>query len=79
MGSRTGLRVVLWRKKAQFDDGTGTLDALAQAVSQRLGAAAPVNRKSEGRLYERLLREQFEDPDLILTNAGMWAAGRIAA
>jgi len=26
-----------------------------------------------------LLREQYKDPDLILDNAGMWTAKRIAA
>jgi asparagine synthase (glutamine-hydrolysing) len=69
---------LVWRKKAQFDEGSGTVDALNQALSQLLGVTAPLDRESEGRLYERLLREQYEDPDLILDNAGMWTASRIA-
>lgn len=69
---------VLWRKKAQFDEGSGTVDALNRALSRHLGVSSPVGRESEGRLYERLLREHYEDPDLILNNAGMWTANRIA-
>lgn len=70
---------LVWRKKAQFDEGSGTIDVLNQALSQRLGQTPPIDRDSEGRLYERLLREQYQDPDLILKNAGMWTGNRIAA
>jgi len=70
---------VVWRKKAQFDEGTGTVDVLNQALSRLVGVTPPIDRESEGRLYERLLREQYEDPDLILENAGMWTVNRIAA
>ncbi len=70
---------VVWRKKAQFDEGSGTIDVLNQALSQLLGQMPPIDRDSEGRLYERLLREQYQDPDLILENAGMWTGNRIAA
>jgi len=69
---------LVWRKKAQFDEGSGTVDVLSQALSRLAGVTPPVDRESEGRLYERLLREQYEDPDLILENAGMWAAKRVA-
>lgn len=70
---------VVWRKKAQFDEGSGTIDVLNQALSQLLGVTPPIDRDSEGRLYERLLREQYQDPDLILENAGKWTGNRIAA
>ena len=70
---------VVWRKKAQFDEGSGTVDVLNHALSRLLGVTPPINRESEGRLYESLLREQYEDPDLILENAGMWTGNRIAA
>jgi len=69
---------LVWRKKAQFDEGSGTVDTLDQALSQLAGMAAPIDRAREGRLYERLLREQYRDPDLILANAGMWTAHRVA-
>ena len=68
---------VLWRKKAQFDEGSGTVEVLEHALSRLAGVTAPVDRESEGRLYERVLRRQYEDPDLILANAGMWTAGRV--
>ena len=69
---------VVWRKKAQFDEGSGTVDTLNQALSRLVGVAPPVDRETEGRLYERLLREQYDDPNLILENAGMWATNRVA-
>ncbi len=69
---------LVWRKKAQFDEGSGTVDALNQALAQHAGVTPPVDRSREAKLYERLLREQYEDPDLILENAGMWTAGRVA-
>lgn len=69
---------LVWRKKAQFDEGSGTVDALDQALSGLAGVEQHVDRETEGRLYERLLREQYDDPDLILENAGMWTADRIA-
>ena len=70
---------LVWRKKAQFDEGSGTAGALEQALSRLLGVKPPIDPKRERRLYERLLREQYEDPDLILGNAGMWSAERIVA
>ncbi len=68
---------LVWRRKAQFDEGSGTVDVLNEALSRRLGLTPPVDRESEGGLYERILRDQYEDPDLILENAGMWSAGRV--
>ncbi|NQV81781.1 MAG: asparagine synthetase B, partial [Alphaproteobacteria bacterium] len=70
---------LVWRKKAQFDEGTGTVDILDQALSRLAGISTPVDRDTEGRLYEQLLRAQYEEPDLILENAGMWTAGRVSA
>lgn len=70
---------LIWRKKAQFDEGTGTVAVLDQALSRLSGVTLPVDRQTEGKLYERLLREQYEDPDLILDCAGMWTADRVKA
>lgn len=69
---------LIWRKKAQFDEGSGTVDAVGQALSGLLDKAPPFDRAEEGALYERLLREQYQDPDFILDNAGMWTAERVA-
>jgi len=70
---------IIWRRKAQFDDGSGTAAALGQALPRWLGTTSPVDRKREGRLYEKLLRNQYRDPDLILKAAGTWLADRVAA
>ena len=68
---------LVWRKKAQFDEGSGTVEALDEALSTRIVDTSPVDRVSEGRLYEHLLREQYVEPDFILANAGTWTADRI--
>ena len=69
---------LVWRKKAQFDEGSGTVDALQQALRQRLGTDAPVSRAQEAALYTRILRDQFQDADRILANAGNWTDQRVA-
>lgn len=66
---------VIWRKKAQFDEGSGTVAALDRALSDLLGA--PIDREREAALYERLLRAQYLSPDLFLANAGTWVADRV--
>jgi asparagine synthase (glutamine-hydrolysing) len=71
-------RDLIWRKKAQFDEGTGTVGALDRALMKLTGSETPLDRAQEGALYEGLLREQYRDPDLILQNAGMWADSRVA-
>jgi asparagine synthase (glutamine-hydrolysing) len=67
---------LVWRKKAQFDEGSGTVDALREALAM-LGADG--GREAEAALYERILRERFADPRRILEAAGSWASGRVAA
>jgi asparagine synthase (glutamine-hydrolysing) len=68
---------LIWRRKAQFDEGTGAVDALDEALSIATGEAAPVDRETEARLYRDILCRQFENPEMILANAGAWAAGRV--
>lgn len=69
---------IVWRKKAQFDEGSGVVDALDRALARWLGAAAG-DRDAEAVLYERLLRDRFAEPALVLSTAGTWAAGRVVA
>ncbi|MGB3643556.1 MAG: asparagine synthase (glutamine-hydrolyzing) [Mesorhizobium sp.] len=69
---------LIWRKKAQFDEGSGTVEALGDALRIVAGTDAPVDREAEAAIYERLLRQQYADPNLILRNAGAWASGRAA-
>ena len=68
---------LVWRQKAQFDEGSGTVDALDQALSLITGEPT-VGREAEGRLYDELLRARYRNPDLILRHAGMWTAERVA-
>ena len=68
---------LVWRKKAQFDEGSGTVDALSSALRQVAGSAAPLGRDDEAALYERLLRARYAEPDVILDQAGAWTADRV--
>jgi asparagine synthase (glutamine-hydrolysing) len=69
---------IVWRRKVQFDEGSGTVDALDAALADLAGAPAPIDRATEAGVYERLLRERYADPELILSNAGVWTAMRVA-
>ena len=66
---------LVWRKKAQFDEGSGTVDALNEALVSLIDG--PVTRQSEAALYERLLCEAYTDPKRILEAAGEWEADRV--
>ena len=68
---------LVWRKKAQFDEGSGLVDALEAALTLA-GAARPVTRAAEADLYEAMLRRRYDRPDRILAQAGTWAADRVA-
>ncbi len=70
---------LVWRKKAQFDEGSGTLALLTRALQQITGSANPLDRTAEAALYEDILRGQYRRPDRILAAAGAWEAGRVAA
>ena len=68
---------LVWRKKAQFDEGSGTVAALQGALSSLTGKPAQVSREDEAALYERILRSRYVDADRILRNAGQWEADRV--
>ncbi len=68
---------LVWRKKAQFDEGSGTVDALQGALQLLTGSTEPVGRDEEGALYRRLLAQRYQQPELIDANAGCWEAGRV--
>lgn len=69
---------LVWRRKAQFDEGSGTVASLQEALQIITGDANPVDRAREGEIYEAILRESFVDPDIVLGNAGIWTADRVA-
>ncbi|MCF3981609.1 hypothetical protein L2D77_33100, partial [Pseudomonas aeruginosa] len=67
------------RKKAQFDEGSGTVGALRQALQILTGAEGEIEQEREGALYREILHRRFGDPGMILSQAGQWNADRVAA
>ncbi len=75
---------IVWRVKAQFDEGSGTVDALESAVSARAAEAglhfanADERRVVEGHLYASFIARRFLTPELVRLTAGTWVADRVA-
>jgi hypothetical protein len=53
------------------------VDSLDEALSIATGTSSPVDRETEARLYRDIVYEQFEDPEMILEQAGTWAKDRV--
>ena len=70
---------LVWRKKAQFDEGSGTVTMLAAALQELTGQTHRLDREAEADLYESILRSQYAMPDRILRFAGSWTEGRVEA
>ncbi|CAN5620947.1 asparagine synthase B [soil metagenome] len=76
---------IVWRRKEQFDEGSGTLDLLSEALAPlvegidldayRALTNEPV-RSVEEALYHRILVEGSSRPDLILRNVARWTDDR---
>ncbi len=74
---------IVWRDKQQFDEGSGTVDLLAEALDGVLSdfdAAAYRHAHPEARLrsaeeawYHRLLSEVFEGSPVVLGNVARWS------
>jgi len=72
---------VVWRDKAQFDEGSGTADLLPELTAgdridvERYRATFPGTplRSAEECLYHRLLCESLADPEPVLANVARWA------
>jgi asparagine synthase (glutamine-hydrolysing) len=79
---------IVWRPKEQFDEGSGTVDLLAEILAplaadvdiaaETAVAGLPLRSKEEA-YYHRLLRESVPRPELILRNVGRWTEGRVTA
>lgn len=78
---------IVWRTKEQFDEGSGTVDLLAEALeplvrdidlSAYTAGAGERLRSPEEALYHRLLVESYARPELILANVARWTEGRPA-
>jgi asparagine synthase (glutamine-hydrolysing) len=74
---------IVWRHKEQFDEGSGTVDLLSEAIGRWMPAAEarqysqyhPIARlrSPEECLYHKLLCEAYTDPVPIITNVARWA------
>ncbi|MEJ2717683.1 MAG: asparagine synthase-related protein [Deltaproteobacteria bacterium] len=74
---------ILWRDKEQFDEGSGTVDLLAQTLEGPMSQAEAGDymqrhpesalRSPEECFYHKLFMEVFEKPAAILSNVGRWA------
>jgi len=73
---------IVWRDKAQFDEGSGTVDllpALIQAATEKMDIPAYTSRYADSRLrsaeesfYHKLLVDAFGRPQIVLQNVGRW-------
>lgn len=79
---------IVWRRKEQFDEGSGTADLLprllASAMSEEEAAAyrlefpGVVLRSAEECFYHRILVAAYENPEPVLANVARWAEYRLA-
>ena len=74
---------IVWRKKAQFDEGSGTVDLVSQGLEKHqppegldaYRAANPgVNlRSAEEAAYHRLLAKAYDNSPVVMDNVARWA------
>ncbi len=74
---------ITWRVKAQFDEGSGTVDLLGCGLDRFLPAddvesylaqhSAAGLRSAEEAAYHKLLREAYNDDDVVMSNVARWA------
>ena len=62
---------LLWRTKSQFDEGSGVVDSVDEALS-RLAGGKRLDRAGEQALYDELFDAQFADPGAIRATAQAW-------
>lgn len=70
---------IVWRTKAQFDEGSGMVDSLQQALRLATGVDGDVDREREGLYYRSIVEQRYADPDRIFATAGTWASDRVVA
>jgi len=78
---------IVWRDKEQFDEGSGTVDLLAeslQSVAATIDAASyraqyPEHnlRSAEECYYHMLLNQAFSNPQVVLDNVAQWSTERL--
>ena len=77
---------IVWRTKEQFDEGSGSVDLLRDAlrpavdrldVTQYRGAVLESVRSPEEAFYHKLLTEGYARPQVVLNNVARWASNRL--
>ncbi len=78
---------IVWRRKEQFDEGSGTADLLPrllsaamseeEAANYRLQFPGVVLRSAEECYYHRILVSAYEHPEPVLANVARWAEYRM--
>ena len=77
---------IVWRTKEQFDEGSGTVDLLREALDgliEKMDASAyqaratEYLRSPEEAVYHKLLVESYRRPQVIMPNVARWVANRI--
>jgi asparagine synthase (glutamine-hydrolysing) len=74
---------IVWRKKEQFDEGSGTVQML-EGILERFSASCEAPnytnehdklgvRSAEERVYHRLLSEAFTTPEIVFDNVVHWS------
>ena len=74
---------ITWRDKEQFDEGSGLVDFIEQAIREKFSLAdAEAHRRKhpgitlrshEECFYHKLFTEVFEHPEVVSSNMGRWA------
>lgn len=74
---------ILWRRKAQFDEGSGTVDLLKQALSSAMSEADARQhaasypeanlRSAEECYYHKLFMDVFDNAEKLAHTVGRWA------
>jgi asparagine synthase (glutamine-hydrolysing) len=76
---------IVWRRKEQFDEGSGVVDLLREVMPRLVATVDPAAeqatagarlRSPEEALYHGLLRESSARSDLILANVARWTYDR---
>ena len=80
---------IVWRDKAQFDEGSGTVGLLEEALQPATSALdGEAYARTHGRdglrsaeecFYHKLLVDSFERPDVVLRNVGRWGGAQWGA
>lgn len=79
---------ILWRDKAQFDEGSGTVDVLADVIQDATSGLHVADyqaryphtqlRSAEECYYHSLFVSAYERPEALLHNVARWSAERTA-